>query len=163
MSMEEGTTDFKRALMVFPAGEWDSNLPYAIEDGDLTPMVELDGRRYVLRDTEEAVTGIAPNSEEGLKYWNEVDIQPRFEGWATLLKYFSRKMRKIITRSTVRHNRFIRQIAVLHRNERHYRVIRRCLWYGDRVPRKYRRAYGEVIRSLAGMENLREVLGRPKA
>ena len=150
--MEAGTTDFKRGLMVYPAGEWDSNLPYAIEDGDLTPMVELDGRRYVLRDTEEIVTGIAPNSEDGCKYWNEIDIQPRFEGWALLPKCFNRKMRKIIARSTVRHNRFIRQITVLQRNERHCIVIRRCLKYGDRVPRKYRRAYGEVIRSIEGVK-----------
>ena len=64
--------------------------------------------------------------------------------------------------SELRHNRFIRQITVLQRNDRHYLVIRRCLWYGDRVPRKYRRAYGEVIRSLAGMENLREALGGPR-
>ena len=154
--MEAGTTDFKRGLMVYPAGEWDSNLPYAIEDGDLTPMVELDGRRYVLRDTEEAVTGIAPNSEEGRKYWNEIDIQPRIaSAWAPLPKCFNRKMRKIIARSTVRHNRFIRQITVLQRNERHCIVIRRCLKYGDRVPRKYRRAYGEVIRSMRSIEGVK--------
>ena len=63
--------------------------------------------------------------------------------------------RKFINRSTVRHNRFIRQITVLQSNERHRIVIRRCLKYGDRVPRKYRRAYGEVIRSMRSIEGVK--------
>lgn len=75
------------------------------------------------------------------------------------IKSLNRDFRKYINRNTVRHDRFIRQIMVLNRNGCHFRVIYRCLWYGDRVPRKYRRAYGEVIRSMAGLENLREVLG----
>ena len=50
--------------------------------------------------------------------------------------------------------RFMQQMNVLERNERHYLVIRRCLRYGDRVPRKYRRAYGEVIRSMRSIEGV---------
>ena len=78
------------------------------------------------------------------------------------MKEIKRSFRKFITRELKRYGKFVRQMEALRRCERDYLVIRRCMWYGDRVPRKYRRAYGEVIRSLARMENLREVLGRPR-
>ena len=64
-------------------------------------------------------------------------------------------VRRLIRRKIARHSRFMRQMNVLERNERHYLVIRRCLKYGDRVPRKYRRAYGEVIRSMRSIEEVK--------
>ncbi len=127
------------------------------------------GKVYVMRGDEvmavantstQAIT--AANLAEPMEYSEDMAGPMTFPMGALSLKSLHRNFRKFINRSTVRHNRFIRQITVLQRNERHCIVIRRCLWYGDRVPRKYRRAYGEVIRSLAGMDNWREVLGGPK-
>ena len=102
------------------------------------------------------------NLAEPMEYSEDMAGPMTFPMGAFSIENVNRDFRKFINRNIVRHNRFIRQTTVLQRNDRHYLVIRRCLWYGDRVPRKYRRAYGEVIRSLAGMENLREVLGGPK-
>ena len=99
---------------------------------------------------------------EPMEYSRDMTRPMTFPMGEFSIENINRDFRKFINRSTVRHHRFIRQITVLQRNERHYLVIRRCLWYGDRVPRKYRRAYGEVIRSMAGMENLREVWGGPR-
>ena len=65
------------------------------------------------------------------------------------------RVRRLIRREIARHSRYMRQMNVLERNERHYLVIRRCLRYGDRVPRKYRRAYGEVIRSMRSIEGVK--------
>lgn len=104
----------------------------------------------------------AANLAEPMEYNEDMAGPMTFPMGEFSIENINRDFRKFINRSMVRHNRFIRQTTVLQRNESHYLVIRRCLWYGDRVPRKYRRSYGEVIRSLAGMENLREVLGRPK-
>jgi len=104
----------------------------------------------------------AANLAEPMEYSEDMAGPMTFPMGAFSLENINRGFRKFINRNMVRHNRFIRQTTVLQRNESHYLVIRRCLWYGDRVPRKYRRSYGEVIRSLAGMDNLREVLGGPK-
>ena len=114
----------------------------------------------VANTTTQAIS--AENLAEPMEYSEDMTGPMTFEMGESSIENLNRDFRKFINRNIVRHNRFIRQITVLQRNERHYRVIRRCLWYGDRVPRKYRRAYSEVIRSLAGMENLREVLGDPK-
>lgn len=65
------------------------------------------------------------------------------------------RVRRLIRREIARHSRFMRQMNVLDRNERHYLVLRRCQWYGDRIPRKYRRAYGEIIRSMRSIEGVR--------
>lgn len=104
----------------------------------------------------------AESLAEPMEYSDDMDGSMTFPMVEFSIENINRDFRKFINRNIVRHNRFIRQTTVLQRNDHHYLVIRRCLWYGDRVPRKYRRAYGEVIRSLAGMENLREALGRPK-
>lgn len=86
---------------------------------------------------------------EPMEYSRDMTRPMTFSMGEFSIENINRDFRKFITREQVRHNRFIRQITVLQRNDRHYLVIRRCLHYGDRVPRKYRCAYGEVIRSLA--------------
>ena len=127
------------------------------------------GKVYVMKGDE--VMAVANTSTQALsagslaepmEYSEDMAGPMTFPMGAFSLENINRDFRKFINREIVRHNRFIRQITVLQRNALHYLVIHRCLWYGDRVPRKYRRAYGEVIRSMAGMENLREVLGRPR-
>lgn len=127
------------------------------------------GKVYVMKGDEvmavantstQAIT--AENLAEPMEYSEDMAGPMTFPMGEFSIENINRDFRKFINRDIVRHNRFIRQITVLQRNERHYLVIRRCLKYGDRVPRKYRRAYGEVIRSLQRMENLREVLGRPR-
>lgn len=114
----------------------------------------------VANTTTQAIT--AENLAEPMEYSRDMAGPMTFPMGEFSMENINRDFRKFINREIVRHNRFIRQITVLQRNARHYLVIRRCLWYGDRVPRKYRRAYGEVIRSMAAMDNLREVLGRPR-
>lgn len=97
----------------------------------------------------------AENLAEPMEYSEDMAGPMTFEMGALSIENLNRDFRKFITREQVRHNRFIRQITVLQRNERHYLVIRRCLLYGDRVPRKYRRAYGEVIRSMRSIEGVK--------
>lgn len=127
------------------------------------------GKVYIMKGDEvmdvantstQAIT--AASLAEPMEYSEDMAVSTTFSTGEFSIENINRDFLKFITREQVRHNRFIRQITVLQRNNRHYLVIRRCLWYGDRVPRKYRRAYGEVIRSLAGMDNWREVLGGPK-
>lgn len=78
------------------------------------------------------------------------------------MKEIKRSFRQFILREQKRHGKFVRQMEALRRCERDYLVIRRCMWYGDRVPRKYRCKYGEVIRSMRTMEGIREVLVTPR-
>ena len=127
------------------------------------------GKVYVMKGDEVMVVAntstqaiSAENLAEPMEYSEDMTGPMTFEMGELSIENLNRDFRKFINRNIVRHNRFIRQTTVWQRNDRLYLVIRRGLWYGDRVPRKYRRAYGEVIRSLAGMENLREVLGDPK-
>lgn len=118
----------------------------------------MEADKVVAEAPVESMAISAENLAEPMEYSEDMAGLMTFEMGALSIENLNRDFRKFITREQVRHNRFIRQITVLQRNERHYLVIRRCLRYGDRVPRKYRRAYGEVIRSLASMENLREML-----
>ena len=120
------------------------------------------GKVYVMKGDE--VIAVANTSTQALtaeslaepmEYSRDMAGPMTFPMGAFSLENLNRDFRKFITREQVRHNRFIRQITVLQRNERHYLVIRRCLWYGDRVPRKYRRAYGEVIRSMRSIEGVK--------
>lgn len=120
------------------------------------------GKVYVMKGDE--VMAVANTSTQALSAANLADPMEysrdmagpmTFEMGALSIENLNRDFRKFITREQVRHNRFIRQITVLQRNERHCIVIRRCLWYGDRVPRKYRRAYGEVIRSMRSIEGVK--------
>ena len=97
----------------------------------------------------------AENLAEPMEYSEDMTGPMTFPMGAFSIENINRDFRKFINRNIVRHNRFIRQTTVLQRNDRHYLVIRRCLWYGDRVPRKYRRAYGEVIRSMRSIEGVR--------
>ena len=114
----------------------------------------------VANTTTQAIS--AGSLAEPMEYSRDMAGPMTFSMGALSIENLNRDFRKFINRSTVRHNRFVRQITMLKRNARHYLVIRRCLRYGDRVPRKYRRAYGEVIRSMAGMKNLREVDGETR-
>lgn len=107
----------------------------------------------VANTTTQAIS--AGSLAEPMEYSRDMAGPMTFEMGALSIENINRDFRKFITREQVRHNRFIRQITVLQRNERHYRVIRRCLWYGDRVPRKYRRSYSEVIRSMRSIEGVK--------
>lgn len=120
------------------------------------------GKVYVMKGDEvmavantstQAIT--AANLAEPMEYSRDMAGPMTFPMGALSIENLNRDFRKFINREIVRHNRFIRQITVLKRNERHCIVIRRCLKYCDRVPRKYRRAYGEVIRSMRSIEEVK--------
>ena len=58
----------------------------------------------------------------------------------------SRKILRWMTLGDRRHSQFMRQVVLLKRNPKHVEAIHRCLHYGNKIPRKYKRAYKEVIK-----------------
>lgn len=58
----------------------------------------------------------------------------------------SRKILRWMTLGDRRHSQFMRQVVLLKRNPKHVEAIDRCLHYGNKIPRKYKRAYKEVIK-----------------
>ena len=60
----------------------------------------------------------------------------------------SRKILRWMTLGDRRHSRFMKQIVLLKRNPKHHEAIFRCLRYGNKIPRKYKRKYKEVIKQM---------------
>ena len=60
----------------------------------------------------------------------------------------SRKILRWMTLGDRRHSRFMKQIVALKRNPKHHEAIFRCLRYGNKIPRKYKRKYKEVIKQM---------------
>mgnify|MGYP003430394960 CR=1 FL=1 len=60
----------------------------------------------------------------------------------------SRKILRWMTLGDKRHSRFMKQIVLLKRNPKHHEAIFRCLRYGNKIPRKYKRKYKEVIKQM---------------
>lgn len=156
--------EIKEGLIPYPAGEWDATTPYFIEEGKVAPMVQWCGRYYVLRETADVVVGIVPDGVDGPVYWNELDTPKMVftsEPYVFSMKNLNRGLRKSVARQEKRYGLVVRQMEALRVNERDFRVIHRCLWYGDIVPRKYRSKYGVAIREMKRM-NLREAFVNPK-
>ena len=108
---------------------------------------------YVCTKCEHAMCGLSDRYIRGLNEPGDVVVVPAsHDSYKGTLQS---RVRRLIRREIARHSRFMRQKNVLDRNERHYLVIRRCLHYHDRIPRKYRRAYGEIIRSMRSIEGVR--------
>ncbi len=99
----------------------------------------------------EASVGSVTISAEDLKKMKDEVLEEagEFLAFSTFsLKDVKRGLRKYFIREEKRNNRFVREMEAFHRNGRAVRVIYRCLRYSDRIPHKYRRKYGEVIRSM---------------
>lgn len=60
----------------------------------------------------------------------------------------SRKILRWMTFGDRSHSRFMKQIVLLKRNPKHHEAIFRCLRYGNKIPRKYKRTYKEVIKQM---------------
>ena len=60
----------------------------------------------------------------------------------------SRKILRWMTLGDRRHSRFMKQIVLFKRNPKHHEAIFRCLRYGNKIPRKYKRKYKEVIKQM---------------
>ena len=66
----------------------------------------------------------------------------------TINKRVSRKILRWMTLGDRQHSRFMKQIVALKRNPKHHEAIFRCLRYGNKIPRKYKRMYNEVIKQM---------------
>lgn len=66
----------------------------------------------------------------------------------TIKTKVSRKILRWMTLGDRRHSRFMKQIVLLKRNPKHHEAIFRCLRYGNKIPRKYKRKYKEVIKQM---------------
>lgn len=60
----------------------------------------------------------------------------------------SRKILRWMTLDDRRHSRFMKQIVALKQHPKHREAIFRCLRYGNKIPRKYKRKYKEVIKRM---------------
>ena len=60
----------------------------------------------------------------------------------------SRKILRWMTLGDRRHSRFMKQIVLLKQHPKHHEAIFRCLRYGNKIPRKYKRKYKEVIKQM---------------
>ena len=60
----------------------------------------------------------------------------------------SRKILRWITLGDRRHSRLMKQLVMLKHNPKHYEAIHRCFRYGNKIPRKYKRKYKEVIKQI---------------
>lgn len=157
--MEQNNEQLSSGLVPFFAGEWDKNTRYSVTDGKCTPMVRHGFNYFILCDKDADVHGVAPDSEEGAKYWHKYEfprlvwcealLKPHycvdFEDEASIRRFMRReeaKCRKQLARS----RRVSMQRKELDNDPRALASIFRCLRYHDRIPRKYRRRYGDVIK-----------------
>lgn len=60
----------------------------------------------------------------------------------------SRKILRKMTLRDRRYSRFMKQIVLLKQHPKHHEAIFRCLRYGNKIPRKYKRKYKEVIKQM---------------
>lgn len=156
--MEQNNEQISNGLMPILAGKWDKNTRYAVSDRECTPMVKHGLDYFFLFDKDAVVQGVAPDSEEGAKYWRKYEfprlvwcealLKPHycvdFEDEASIRRFMRReeaKRRKQLARS----RRVSMQRKELEDDPRALASILRCLRYHDRIPRKYRRKYGDVI------------------
>lgn len=108
---------------------------------------------YVCTKCEHTMNGLSDRYIRGCYEPGDVVVVPgSHDSYKSTLQS---RVRRLIRREIARHGRFMRQFDALHKDIRASEVIRRCLHYGDRVPRKYRRAYGEVIRSMRSIEGVK--------
>ena len=68
------TTAVNVGVTPYPAGEYDKNTLYEVKDGVSSPMVSVGTRYFVLNKDVKSVKGVAPDSEEGAKYWTELEF-----------------------------------------------------------------------------------------
>ena len=71
----------------------------------------------------------------------------------TINKRVGRKILRWMTLFDRQHSRFMKQLAMLKYNPKHYEVILRCVRYRNKVPRKYMRMYKEVIKRIIITKN----------
>ena len=61
----------------------------------------------------------------------------------------SRKILRWMTKRDWEHNRFMKQMVVFRSQQKHQEAVFRCLRYGNKIPRKYKRMYKEVINRIS--------------
>lgn len=68
------TTAVNVGVTPYPAGEYDKSTLYEVKDGVFSPMVSIGTRYFILNKDVKSVKGVAPDSEEGTKYWTELEF-----------------------------------------------------------------------------------------
>lgn len=61
---------------------------------------------------------------------------------------YPKRVHRFFKERTRLHNRLMKELALIKANRKHFKVVVRCIHYGNRVPRKYRRLYKELIKSM---------------
>lgn len=61
----------------------------------------------------------------------------------------SRKILRWMTKGDREHSRFMKQMVVFRSQQKHREAVFRCLHYGNKIPRKYKRMYKEVIKRIS--------------
>lgn len=67
MEKEKGISGF----ITFYEGEYDPDRLYEVKDGEYHPMVSVKGAYFILHSG--STKGVFPYSEEGRKYWREIN------------------------------------------------------------------------------------------
>ena len=62
----------------------------------------------------------------------------------------SRKILRWMTKCDREHSRFMKQMVVFSSQQKHQEAVFRCLHYGNKIPRKYKRMYKEIIKHKIG-------------
>lgn len=157
--MEQNNEQLSNGLVPVSAGDWDKNTRYSVKDGECTPIVKHGFNYFILCDKEAVVQGVAPDSEEGAKYWRKYEF-PRLVWCEALLKphycvdfqdegsirLFMKREEAKRRKQLAQSRRVSMQREELGDDPRALASILRCLRYHDRIPRKYRRRYGDVIK-----------------
>ena len=60
----------------------------------------------------------------------------------------SRKILRWMTKCDREHSRFMKQMVVFSSQQKHQEAVFRCLHYGNKIPRKYKRMYKEIIKHI---------------
>ena len=58
------------------------------------------------------------------------------------------KILRCMTKIDREHSRYMKQLIAFRSQQKHQEVVFRCLLYGNKIPRKYKRMYKEVIKRI---------------
>lgn len=61
---------------------------------------------------------------------------------------YSRRVHRFFRERAILHNRVMKEIKLIMENPKHLTTIDRCVRYGNRIPRKYRKNYKELTRTI---------------
>ena len=105
---------------------------------------KVSSKTIYIGDAQVEVTESIPITDEKVEWGDGKGGSLTF----TIKTKASRKILRWMTLGDRRHSRFMKQIVLLKQNPKHHEAIFRCLRYGNKIPRKYKRMYNEVIKQM---------------